>query len=124
MLLLLDIEDGTIFEGPAGNVSLAADTLDELRRLQGGPEVGEVVQLDVVPDMGQRGADDGALGDRCGRGDGARGSHFGPGSESIVRGLGVMNDSSDDESLSRCSSCSSLTFSQRDGGRDSDIIAM
>lgn len=82
MLLLLDIQNGSIIESPTSHIGLAADTLDEVRRLQSGPEVGKVVELDVVPDLGERGADDGALEDRGGRGDCGVGGH----SDGIFRG--------------------------------------
>lgn len=67
MLFLLDLQHGAILEGPTGDVGLAADALDKIRRLEGRPEVGELVELDVMPDVGQWGADDAALENR-GRG--------------------------------------------------------
>lgn len=77
MLLLLDVQDGAILKGPTGNIGLAADALDELGGLEGGPEVGKVVKLDVVPDVGEGRLDDGALVDGGGGGDGACGRHDG-----------------------------------------------
>ena len=70
MLLLLDLNDGTILESPLDNVGLLAGALDVLRRAEGRPELGEVLDLDEVPDVGQRGLDDGRLSDGGGGGDG------------------------------------------------------
>lgn len=87
VFLLLDVQDGAVLEGPAGHIGLAADALDEVRRLQGGPEVGKVMELDVVPDVGERGANDGALNDGGGRGDRGCGGHV-AGSDSHVSAVG------------------------------------
>lgn len=74
VLLLLDLNDGSVLEGPLDNVGLLAGALDVLAAGEGRPELGEVLDLDVVPDVGERGADDGRLADRGGGGDGR---HFG-----------------------------------------------
>lgn len=76
VLLLLDLKLGTVVEGPLDDVGLLL-SLDELAGLQSGPEVAEVLQLDVVPDMAERGVDDGALDDRSGGGNGSGGRHGG-----------------------------------------------
>lgn len=55
------------------NISLIADASDGLARLQLGPPLREGVQLDEVPDCGQRGIDDGRFSD----GGGSRNRHFG-----------------------------------------------
>lgn len=73
MLLLLDLNDGTVLESPLDNVGLLGGVLDVLRGAEGRPELGEVLDLDEVPDVGQRGADDGRLADGGGGGDGRHG---------------------------------------------------
>lgn len=73
MLLLLDLNDGAVLESPLDNVGLLAGALDVLRRAEGRPELGEVLDLDEVPDVGERGADDGRLADGGGGGDGRHG---------------------------------------------------
>jgi hypothetical protein len=74
VLLLLDLNDGAVLEGPLDNVGLLRGALDVLGAGEGRPELGEVLDLDQMPDVGQRGADDGRLADRGGGGDGR---HFG-----------------------------------------------
>lgn len=54
MLLLLDLNDGVILEGPLDNVCLLAGALDILRLGQGRPELGEILELDEVPYVRQR----------------------------------------------------------------------
>ena len=66
MLLLLDLELGAVLEGPLDDVGVVGGALDKLGLGQGGPEVGEVLQPDVVPDVGERRLDDGALHHRSG----------------------------------------------------------
>ena len=70
MLLLLDLNDGAVLEGPLDNVGLLRGALDVLGAAEGRPELGEVLDLDEVPDVGQRGLDDGRLSDGGGGGDG------------------------------------------------------
>lgn len=43
VLLLLHVELGAVVEGPVDDISLVVCTLDELARLEGGPEVAEVL---------------------------------------------------------------------------------
>lgn len=43
MLLLLHVKLGAIIEGPVDDIGLLVGTLDELARLEGGPEVAEVL---------------------------------------------------------------------------------
>jgi hypothetical protein len=73
VLLLLDLNDRAVLESPLDNVGLLAGTLDVLRRAEGRPELGEVLDLDEVPDVGERGADDGRLADGGGSGNGRHG---------------------------------------------------
>ena len=73
VLLLLDLNDGAVLESPLDNVGLLVGVLDVLRRAEGRPELGEVLDLDEVPDVGERGADDGRLADGGGGGDGRHG---------------------------------------------------
>lgn len=61
MLLLLHFENGAILEGPLDDIRLFAGALDELALGDGRPELGEVLELDVVPDVGERCLDDGRL---------------------------------------------------------------
>ena len=70
VLLLLDLNDGAVLEGPLDNVGLLRGALDVLGAAEGRPELGEVLDLDEVPDVGQRGLDDGRLSDGGGGGDG------------------------------------------------------
>jgi hypothetical protein len=84
VLLLLDLDDGAVLEGPLDNVGLLRRTLDVLGAAEGRPELGEVLDLDQVPDVGQRGADDGRLADGGGGGDGR---HF----EVCLRCLGELS---------------------------------
>ena len=51
VLLLLHFEDSAILEGPLDDVGLLAGALDELALGDGGPELGEVLELDVVPHL-------------------------------------------------------------------------
>jgi hypothetical protein len=76
VLLLLDLNDGAVLESPLDNVGLLVGVLDVLRRAEGRPELGEVLDLDEVPDVGERGADDGRLADGGGGGDGRHGERF------------------------------------------------
>ena len=76
VLLLLDLNDGAVLESPLDNVGLLAGALDVLRRAEGRPELGEVLDLDEVPDVGERGADDGRLADGGGGGNGRHGERW------------------------------------------------
>ena len=74
VLLLLDLEDGAVLEGPLDDVGVGGGSLDPFAGLEGRVELGEVLELDEVPDVGEGGLDDGGLVDRGGGGDGR---HFG-----------------------------------------------
>ena len=90
MLVLLDLNLAAVGEGPPDHIRLVADALDMLGLLNGTPELGEVGELDEVPDVRERGADDCALHHLVGGGDDlAAGScHFG-----CCAGLKVLGDS-------------------------------
>lgn len=94
MLVLLDLDLGAVLEGPPHHVRLVADALDVLGALKGGPELGEVGQLDEVPDVRERGANYGALHHLVGGGNGF-GCHFRLDDRSSCRGVwaGVTVDS-------------------------------
>lgn len=70
MLILLDLGDAAVLERPPDHVRLAARALDVLRPLDGAPELGEIGQLDEMPHVRERRADDGALVHLVGGGDG------------------------------------------------------
>ena len=55
VLLLLDLNDGAVLEVPLDNVGLVRGTLGVLALVQCAPKLGEVLQLDEVPDVRQRG---------------------------------------------------------------------
>jgi hypothetical protein len=74
VLLLLNLEDGTVLEGPLDDVGVGRRTLDPFRGLEGRVELGEVLELDEVPDVAEGGLNDGGLDDRGG---GRDGRHFG-----------------------------------------------
>ena len=69
VLVLLDLDDAAVLEGPAHHVRLAAGALDVLGLVDGGPELVEVGQLDEVPHVRELGADNGALDHLVGGGD-------------------------------------------------------
>ena len=64
MSFLLDFQYGAVLEGPFDHIGIRAGSLDEVARLQVGPEVTEVFELNLVPDVGELGLNDGRLGDR------------------------------------------------------------
>lgn len=70
VLLLLDVQNGAILEGPLDDVGLGAGALDHLALLELAPEGGELLQLDEVPDGAEGGLDDGRLADGGGGGNG------------------------------------------------------
>lgn len=74
MLLLLDLKHVSILESPLDDVGLGRRTLDVFGLVQCRPEFGKILELDVVPDVGQGCLDDGSLVDGGGGGDSAR--HF------------------------------------------------
>lgn len=57
MLLLLDLDLAAILEAPAHDVGLLGGALDGLGLGERAPELAEVLELDVVPDVGERGCD-------------------------------------------------------------------
>ena len=63
MLLLLDIQHGPILERPFHNIRLWGSTLDDLALVELGPESGEVLEFDQVPDLGEGGGYDGGFAD-------------------------------------------------------------
>lgn len=69
VFLLLDVQNGTVFEGPLDEISLFRGALDVFALVDVGPEVLEVLDLDEVPDIGERGGDDGGFRDLGGGGD-------------------------------------------------------
>jgi hypothetical protein len=76
VLLLLDLNLRAVLESPLDNVGLLRGTFDVLRTAESRPELGEVLDLDQVPDGGERGTDDGRLADGGGGGDGRHGESF------------------------------------------------
>lgn len=58
MLLLLDLLLGAILEGPLYDVRLRRSSLDMLALVKLGPEVMKVLQLDQMPDLGERSCND------------------------------------------------------------------
>ena len=63
MLFLLHIQHRPILECPLHYIRLWARTLDVLGFGEFGPENVEVLEFDEVPDVGERGGDDGEFGD-------------------------------------------------------------
>lgn len=70
MLFLLDLQLGAILESPLDDVRLLGGSLHPLALLQLRPPLGELGQLDQVPDIAEVGLDDGGLLDGGGSGDG------------------------------------------------------
>lgn len=66
VLLLLDLEDGAVLEGPLDDVGVGGRALHPLAGGEGRVELGEVLELDQVPDVAEGGFDDGGLEDRGG----------------------------------------------------------
>lgn len=63
MLLLLDLQDLAILESPLHDIGVNAGALDRLALGEGGPEVGKVLELDHVPDVGEGCGDNGGFRD-------------------------------------------------------------
>lgn len=63
MLFLLHLLDSTILKSPLNDVGLMRGTLDMMALFKLCPEVVEVLKLDQMPDLGERGRNDGGLGD-------------------------------------------------------------
>lgn len=61
VLLLLDLNDTSVLESPPDHIGVLAGALDDLRGLERGPELVKVLELDVVPHVGEGSLDDGAL---------------------------------------------------------------
>lgn len=76
VLLLLDLEDGAVLEGPLDDVGVGRGALDELALVEFGPEFGEILELDEVPDVGEGRLDDDGLDDRGGGRDAGGGIHY------------------------------------------------
>jgi hypothetical protein len=74
VLLLLNLEDGTVLEGPLDDVGVGRRALDPFGGFEGRVELREVLELDEVPDVAEGGLNDGGLDDRGG---GRDGRHFG-----------------------------------------------
>jgi hypothetical protein len=72
MLLLLDLDRSAILESPLYDIGLVRRALDELALLESRPELAKVLELDQVPDVAERGLDDGGLVDEGGGGDAGR----------------------------------------------------
>ncbi|KAI6758247.1 hypothetical protein HG530_010487 [Fusarium avenaceum] len=70
VLLLLDLENGAVLEGPLDDVGIGGAALDPFGGLESRVELGEVLELDQVPDVAEGGFDDGGLEDRGGGGNG------------------------------------------------------
>ena len=55
VLLLLDLDDGAVLEVPLDNVGLLRGALGVLGLVESRPELVEVLELDEVPDVRERG---------------------------------------------------------------------
>lgn len=73
MLLLLHLQDCPVVERPLHNIGIGRRALDEFGLFDGGPEVSETLELDVVPDVGEGGLDDGRFDDAGAGGDSGHG---------------------------------------------------
>lgn len=72
VLLLLDLDNSAVLEGPLDNVGLVGGALDPVALVKSGPELAEVLELDQVPDIAEWRLDDGRLADGGGSGDTGR----------------------------------------------------
>ena len=63
VFLLLYIQDGPVLESPLDHVGFGRCTLDMLTLLELAPEAVEVLELDEMPHLGERGGDDGGFAD-------------------------------------------------------------
>lgn len=61
MLFLLHLLLSPILEGPLDDIGLMRGTLDMMALLKLCPEVVKVLELDQMPDLGERGSNDGGL---------------------------------------------------------------
>lgn len=73
MLVLLDLNDIAVLEGPPHNVGLLTSTLDMLGLGDGRPELVELLKLDEVPHKRERGLDNGTLDDLADEAEGLAG---------------------------------------------------
>ena len=69
MLFLLHLLLSTVLEGPLDNISLMRDTFDMMALVNLCPKVMEVLELDQMPDLGERSGNDGRLYDGSRGGD-------------------------------------------------------
>jgi hypothetical protein len=72
VLLLLDLDNSAVLEGPLDDIGLIRSTLDPVALLKRRPELAEVLKLDQVPDIAEGCLDDGRLADGGGGGDAGR----------------------------------------------------
>ena len=63
MFLLLYIQDRPVLECPLDHVGFGRGTLDMLTLLKLAPEAVKLLELDQMPDLGERGGDDGGFAD-------------------------------------------------------------
>lgn len=59
--LLLDLNDGAVLVSPLDDISLLAGALNNLGLFEARKPLREAVELNEVPDAGERGIDDGTL---------------------------------------------------------------
>jgi len=59
--LLLNLQDGSILEGPLDNIGIGRSTLDSVAGFQCTPERAEALQLDEVPDSAEGSLYDGGF---------------------------------------------------------------
>lgn len=64
MLFLLNFQNSPVLESPLHDIGIRRNSLDGIARLQGTPEMGEALELDEMPDVGEFGFDDGGFRDR------------------------------------------------------------
>lgn len=63
VLLLLNVQLSPVLERPLHNIRLGACTFDSRALLKFGPKLGEVLELDEVPNGAEGGFNDGGLAD-------------------------------------------------------------
>lgn len=68
MFLLFYIQDRPVLECPLDHVGFGRCALHMLTLLELAPETVELLELDQMPDLGERGGDDGGLADGGGGG--------------------------------------------------------
>jgi hypothetical protein len=72
VLFLLDLNDGSVLEGPFDHIGLIRGSLDELALVECRPELAEVLELDQVPDIAEGRLDDSGLANGGRGGDASR----------------------------------------------------